>query len=386
MPWKECRVVHERMRFIVAVDEDDEPFAELCRRFGISRKTGYKWIERYEKAGPGGLEDKPSVAHCRPHRLNDEIADLFVSTRKEHPTWGPKKLRAFVGTTHPDIIVPAASTIGEVLKSHGLIRPRRRRLRVPLHTRPLESSAMPNGTWCADFKGHFALGNGQRCHPLTITDEYSRYLLACEGMVEPRVEPVMVQFERVFKEFGLPERIRTDNGAPFASMTFGGLSKLSIWWIKLGILPERIEPGKPEQNGRHERMHRTLKDEATKLTRATMVEQQRAFDYFRHEYNDIRPHEALQQKPPAKFYTTSGRAFPEMPKSPEYGSDFIVRKMDECGRLVRRGKNILQTRLLAHEPVGLREIDDARWDVYFGPVLLGTLNETGKEPRFHRAN
>ena len=378
--------MHERMRFIVAVDECDEPFAELCRRFGISRKTGYKWLERYEAIGPEGLEDKPPVSHQCPHRLSDEIADLFVLARKAHPTWGPKKLRAFIQATQPEIVVPAASTIGELLKNHGLIHPRRRRLRVPLHTKPLESGIMPNGTWCADFKGHFALGNGKRCHPLTITDEYSRYLLACEGMDEPKTEGVTAQFERCFREFGMPQRIRTDNGAPFASNTVGGLSKLSVWWIKLGITPERIEPGKPEQNGRHERMHRTLKDETTKPARATLAEQQRAFDYFRHEYNDIRPHEALQQKPPSKVYTTSGRAFPEMPKSPEYGDDFVVRKMDECGRLVRRGKNVLQTRLLAHEPVGLREVGDARWNVYYGSVMLGTLDETDKEPRFQRAS
>jgi len=373
------------MRFIVAVDEGDEPFAELCRRFGISRKTGYKWLERYETSGPGGLEDKPPVARNRPHRLDDELADLFVLARKEHPTWGPKKLRAFVSAQRPELVVPASSTIGELLKNRGLIRPRRRRLRVPLHSSPLESSARPNGVWCPDVKGHFALGEGKRCHPLTITDEYSRYLLTCEGMYEPKNKPVRDHFERVFREFGVPERIRTDNGVPFATNAAGGLSPLSLWWIKLGIVPERIEPGKPEQNGRHERMHRTLKDEATKPACATMAEQQREFDRFRHEYNDLRPHEALQQKPPAKVYATSARAYPETLKSPEYGSDFIVRKTDEAGRLSRPGKLLLLYRPLAREPVGLREVDDARWEVFYGPVELGILDETGKEPRFLRA-
>lgn len=375
----------ERMRFIVAVAEGDESFTELCGRFGISRKTGYKWVERYESLGPAGLEDKPPVARNHPHRLNDELADLFVETRKLHPTWGPKKLRAFVADRHPELVVPAASTIGELLKSRGQIRPRRRRLRVPLHTSPLSSSDRPNSTWCADFKGHFALGDRTRCHPLTITDDYSRYLLACEGMHDPKGKPVCEHFKRVFREFGMPERIRTDNGAPFASKAPGGLSELSVSWIKLGIIPERIEPGKPEQNGRHERMHRTLKAEATQPPRATMAEQQRVFDHFRHEYNDIRPHEALEQKAPAKAYVTSARPFPEAPRSPEYGDDFIVRKVDDCGRLIRRGVVHRLTRLISLEPVGLREVDDGRWEVFYGPVLLGTIDETGKEPRFSRA-
>lgn len=224
-----------------------------------------------------------------------------------------------------------------------------------------------------------------RCHPLTISDDCSRYLLKCEGLREPKTKPVREQFERVFQEFGVPERIRTDNGSPFASTGLGGLTELSVWWIKLGITPERIEPGEPQQNGRHERMHRTLKQEATQPPCMTMLEQQRVFDRFRHEYNDVRPHEALGQRPPARFYTTSARAYPQWPKSPEYGSGFTVRKVDDLGRLVRRGTKLWQTSLLALEPVGLREVDDGRWEVFYGPVLLGTIDETGKEPRFHRA-
>lgn len=373
------------MRFIVAVAEGDEPFAELCRQFGVSRKTGYKWVERYESLGPAGLEDKPPIASKHPHRLDDELADLYVQARKDHPTWGPKKLRALIADRHPELVVPAASTIGELLKSRGLIRPRRRRLRVPLHTSPLSSSDRPNSIWSADFKGHFALGNRSRCYPLTITDDYSRYLLACEGMIKTDGEPVRDQFERVFREFGVPERIRTDNGSPFATTAPGGLSELSVWWIKLGIVPERIDPGEPQQNGRHERMHRTLKAEATQPAGETMAEQQRKFDHFRHEYNDIRPHEAHGQKPPARFYATSARAYPGSPKSPEYGDGFVVRKADEQGRLLLRGTKHRLTRRLSFEPIGLREVDDGRWEVFYGPVLLGTIDETGKEPTFLRA-
>jgi putative transposase len=376
--------VDERVRFIAAVAESDEPFAGLCRQFGVSRKTGYKWLARYELYGPGALEDRAPVAKLHPQRLPDLVADEIVKARKEHPTWGPKKLRALLGEEHPELVVPAASTIGELLKRRGLIRPRRRRLRVPLHSSPLQPSDRPNGLWAADFKGHFALGDRSRCHPLTISDDFSRYLLKCEGMSEPKHAPVQAQFELAFREFGMPERIRSDNGSPFASNSLGGLTALSVWWIKLGIVPERIEPGKPEQNGRHERMHRTLKDEATKPPGATLVEQQRAFDRFRHEYNDLRPHEALGQKPPAKLYVTSGRAYCGRLREPEYGDDVIVRKADERGRLARKGRLLRLAPCLRHEPIGLRAIADGRWELLYGPVLLGVLDETRGEPRIER--
>jgi transposase InsO family protein len=372
------------MRFIVAIAEDDEPFAEVCRRFGISRKTGYKWVERYEQIGPSGLEALRPVARSQPHRLADAVADLVVQARKQHPFWGPRKLKAWLSAEHPELTLPAASTIGELLKSRGLIRPRRRRLRVPLHTSPLSSCDRPNALWCADFKGHFALGDKSRCHALTITDGYSRYLLACEALCEPKTAPTREQFERVFREFGLPERLRTDNGAPFASKALGGLSDLAVWWIKLGIVPERIEPGHPEQNGRHERMHRTLGEEAANPPGATRAEQQRAFDRFRHEYNDQRPHEALGQKPPAKVYVTSARVYPERLREPEYDREFVVRRLDPQGRLMRRGTHLKLARALAMEPVGLREIDDGRWHVFYGPILLGTLDDTASKPRFLR--
>ncbi len=374
----------ERMRFIVAIAEDDDPFAEICRRFGISRKTGYKWLERYEQSGPSGLEARRPVARSQPHRVADAVADLVVQARKEHPFWGPRKLKAWLASNHPELALPAASTLGELLKSRGLIRPRRRRLRVPLHCSPLASCDRPNALWCVDFKGHFALGDKSRCHPLTLTDGYSRYLLACEGMCEPKAAPVRVQMERVFREFGLPERIRSDNGAPFASQALGGLSALSVWWMKLGILPERIEPGHPEQNGRHERMHRTLGEESTEPPGATLAEQQRAFDRFRHEYNDQRPHEALGQKPPSKLYVPSARVYPERLREPEYGRDVLVRRLDSQGRLTRRGTRLTLTPLLAMEPVGLRELDTDRWDVFYGHVRLGILDETTLVPRLLR--
>lgn len=384
MPWKESRDVNERMKFIVAIADGDESFSELCRNFGISRKTGYKWLERYEKIGPSGLENRLPVAKNHPHRTPNEVADLLVQTRKDHPFWGPKKLHAFLMSANPNLVLPALSTIGEILKNRGLIRPRRRRLRVPLHTNPLGSSERPNAIWCADYKGHFALGDRSRCHPLTISDEYSRYLFACEGMPEPKTACARTHFERVFREFGMPERIRTDNGAPFATKAPGGLSELSVWWLKLGIHPERIEPGKPEQNGRHERMHRTLKEEVTQPPCGTMAEQQRAFDRFRREYNDLRPHEALGQKPPAKVYARSARAYPERPSSPEYDESYQVRRACSRGRFLWRGQSYSLSTLVASEPIGLLAVDDGLWEVYYGPVHLGTLDERKNETLFIR--
>lgn len=386
MPWKETSRVDGRMAFIVDVQTKDEPFSVLCRRYGISRTTGYLWVERYEAFGPSGLEDRAPVASTHPNQLPDAVGDRIVLARKEHPTWGPKKLRAWLSEQHPELVLPAASTIGELLKRRGLVRPRRRRLRVPLHADPLDPCARPNAVWCADFKGHFALGDKSRCHGLTITDGFSRYLLKCEALSEPTTAPVCVQFRFAFQEFGLPDRIRTDNGAPFASAALGGLSALSVWWIKLGIVPERIEPGHPEQNGRHERMHRTLKAEATQPPGADLAEQQRLFDRFRYEYNDVRPHEALEQKPPSRLYVSSARPYPERPRSPEYGQEFLVRKTDAQGRLKRKGKNLVLAPFLGTEPIGLRPIDEDRWELFYGPVPLGVLDETHAEPRILRTD
>ena len=248
MPWKEIRPVDERVRFIAAVKEDPRGnFAELCRRFGIHRSKGYKWLQRYRELGPAGLEDRLPLARSCPHKTPDVVVDRIVAIRKEHPWDGPKKLRErlIAAGLEPER-VPAASTIGEILDRYGLIRPRRARLRVPPHPSPLEPCSEPNELWCVDFKGHFACGDGQRCHPLTITDAASRFLIKCEALTQAKHEPTQRQFELAFREFGLPSRIRSDNGAPFATNTLGGLSRLSVWWIQLGIVPERIECRRPK--------------------------------------------------------------------------------------------------------------------------------------------
>lgn len=377
MPWKETSSVDERLRFIALVNESDETFAELCRQFGISRKTGYKWVERYEQVGPRGLEERRPVAHTFPQATPTAVLDALLALRKERPTWGPKKLRVCLEGMGLER-VPATSTLGELLKKHGLIRPRRRRVYTPTTPTTLAVAEQPNDTWCIDFKGHFGLGDKTRCHPLTLTDQVSRYLLKCEGLARPDEASVRLHMERAFYEFGLPLRIRSDNGPPFATLGVGGLSALSVSWIKLGITPERIEPGKPQQNGRHERMHKTLKAEATVPPKGELSEQQRILDRFRHEYNDERPHEALGQRTPASRYSVSRRRMPSKPASPEYPETMIVRRLNEQGRLKFGGGYTVLSKLIASEPVGLMSITDNVWEVYYGPVVLGRVSIDNK--------
>jgi putative transposase len=385
MPWKETRPVDERIRFIAAVKEDPRGnFTRLCQRFGISRAKGYKWLARYEEQGPAGMEDRKPAPRTCPHRTAEDVADLVVELRKKYPFDGPKKLRQQLITLHPTALVPAASTIGDILKRAGLVRPRRMRLRVPPSTSPLGEASEPNAIWCADFKGHFATGDGTRCYPLTVSDACSRYLIKCEGLVEPRYKPVREQFELAFREFGLPLKIRTDNGPPFASKSLGGLSHLQVWWLQLGIMPERIEPGHPEQNGRHERMHRTLKEQTASPPKASFVEQQRCFDAFRADYNDRRPHEALGQKPPATCYEPSRRAMPERLRVPEYGDDFKVRHADSGGYFGWKGDYLLAGSPLANQPLGLRQTDDDEWELHYGPLLLGYVLLRNGKPMIER--
>ena len=372
----------ERMRFVVRWSEEEGNFSALCREFRVSRKTGYKWLERCEREGPGGLEDRDPIARKCPHRTAEAVEDELVVARKAHPFWGPRKVRAWlVGRdAAADDALPAISTIGEIFKRRGLLRPRKRRLRVPIAPLPRAEAAGPNEIWSTDFKGHFALGDRSRCHPLTIADVYSRYSLKCEGFANPREEPVREQFELAFREFGLPARMRSDNGVPFASTAPGGLTRLVVWWVKLGIVPERIDPGHPEQNGRHERFHRTLKEEATKPPRADLASQQRRFDEFRREYNEERPHESLEDRPPGRIYALSMRPFPATLRGPEYDAETIVRRADDAGRISWKGTLLRLTRCLENEPVGLREIDDGRWEVRYGPVVLGVIDARGPKP------
>jgi putative transposase len=385
MPWKEIRPVDERVRFIAAVQEDPKGnFAQLCRAFGIHRSKGYKWLQRYRELGPAGLEDRKPIAATCPHKTADGVVDRIVALRKEHPFDGPKKLRVRLQNLGEGADVPAASTIGEILDRHGLIRPRRARLRVPPSPSPLEPCSAANDVWSVDFKGHFACGDQTRCHPLTMSDGASRYLIKCEALTEPTDVQVRPHFERAFREFGLPMRLRSDNGPPFATKALGGLSRLSVWCIQLGIVPERIEPGQPQQNGRHERMHRTLKEQTANPPAATIVEQQRVFDRFRADYNEHRPHEALEMKTPASHYEPSLRAMPDRPREPEYGQGFTVRRVKVNGRFSWLGHELRVGILLAAQPVGLREIDNDEWELFYGPLLIGYVLAREGKPQLER--
>jgi len=365
----------ERTKFVVAVESGEFSFAEQCRRFGISRKTGYKWLDRFSRDGLSGLEDLSRAPHCCPHETPRELAEAILCLKHKYPNWGPRKLRHKLYMLEPDKDWPANSTIGELLDRHGLVTPRKVRRRVPPSSAPLSHCQQSNDVWSADFKGQFQLGSRQWCYPLTVSDNHSRYLLACQGLLHPNDQGVRKQFERLFAEFGLPAAIRTDNGTPFASKALGGLTRLSIWWIKLGIRPERIKPGKPQQNGRHERMHRTLKQAATQPASANMSAQQKRFSLFMQEYNDERPHEALDNKTPAMVYTPSQRKMPSRLPGIEYDDEKVIRQVRTTGEIKWKGGLYFLSETLVGEPVGLQEIGCDRWQVYFGSVPLGILDE-----------
>lgn len=375
MPWREVCPMDERTRFIVECLRGEETMTELCRRYEISRKTGYKWWERFRDGGQPALVDRSRAPQGHPNATADPVVAMLIDARKSHPTWGPRKLLAWLHGKYPRLAWPSASTVGEVLKRHGMTRPQRARRCTTPYAAPFVGCDAPNAVWCADFKGGFALGNGRRCNPLTISDAYSRYLLRCEGLTlmdEHRVRPV---FESAFCEFGLPIAIRTDNGPPFATVAAGGLSRLAIWWIKLGIRPERIRPAKPQENGRHERMHRTLKAETTKPPEPTLADQQRAFDRFRRVYNHERPHEALGQNPPWTVYEASPRRYPVTLQEPEYPKDFVVRSVSPKGMIKWKSRELYLAETLAGEQIGIQQIEDNRWRVQFADVPLGDLED-----------
>jgi len=352
---------------------------QLSKMYEVSRKTIYKWTGRYDTEGPAGLDERSRAPKSHPNATPLKVAREIVAAKLRHERWGPKKVLVWLEEHHPGELWPAASTIGEILKREGLVRSRKRKRRTPPYIEPFNECRRPNAVWSADFKGQFRMGDGGLCYPLTISDNYSRYLLLCRGLRHPTHEETKPWFEEVFKEYGLPEAIRTDNGAPFASVGLGGLSKLSVWFIKLGIKPERIEPGHPEQNGRHERMHRSLKEATAKPPKRDIKEQQIAFDEFVLEYNDERPHEALGQKTPASYYRPSLRPYPVKVPEVEYHSNVIVRRVRHNGEIRWRGELIYVSEALAGEPVALKQKEEHLWEIRFSSYPLGVLNElTGR--------
>jgi len=387
MPWKETSAMDQRVQLIADWLSGEYRKTELCRIYGVSRPTADKWIGRYAESGLPGLEELGRGPHHHPNQTAADLRALIVQTKLQRQHWGPKKVLDWLRRERPELKWPADSTAGEILKRAGLVQARKRRRRVAPYSEPFRECRAPNQSWSADFKGDFVLGNGRRCYPLTISDNFSRYLLLCRALERPRYEEVRCWFEWVFREAGLPEVIRTDNGVPFASLALGGISQLSKWWIKLGIKPERIQPGKPAQNGRHERMHRTLK--AAVGAQRDLQQQQRRYDPFLEEYNWERCHEALQRKTPGSVHCTSPRSYPAKLSEVQYESGVTVRQVRHNGEIKWRGELIYVSEVLAKEPVGLKPIDDHKWEVRYSFHRLGVLDEKTKNispaTAWHRA-
>lgn len=376
MPWLETAPVDERIRFIQDALSDRFTMSELCARYGVSRRIGYKWLARYEEEGRRGLRDRSRAPHHCPHRIKAELAELLCAQRREHPHWGARKLLRILTTRHPQLTGwPAPSTAADLLARRGLVQRRRRR-------RPHEHPGVvpptthaPNDLWTADFKGQFRTGNGVYCFPLTIADQHTRFLLTCHGLLSTQTVTARPVFERTFRAFGLPRAIRTDNGVPFASQAIHGLSFLNVWWLRLGIRHQRIQPGRPQQNGAHERMHRTLKRQVVRPVQRTGAAQQRAFDAFRHEYNTVRPHEWLNQDTPASRYAPSPRPYPARLPAIEYPGHFLVKKITTGGTFRFHNKVLYVANALTDQHIGLEETEDGLWAIYFTSVLIATLNE-----------
>lgn len=366
--------MRERQRMVTLYETGRYTVTELAQQFVVSRKTVYKWLERYAEAGEEGLRDRSRAPLLHPNATPDEMVAEVVRAKLAHPRWGPRKLQPGPDAA-PEVAAawPAPSTRGAILARQGLTVPRRRHRRVVPYTQPFARCDRPNAVWCADFKGWFRTQDGQRCDPLTVSDAHSRLLVCCQGLPKPDYAHVRPALEAIFRENGLPEAIRTDNGPPFASVGVGGLSPLSIWWIKLSIIPERIQPGHPEQNGRHERLHGTLKRECCHPPAPTLETQQTRFDEFRKEYNTERPHEALGQRPPATIYTPSLRSYPSQLTDPCYPSDAQVRRVRSTGQIKWRGELVFVGEALRGEVIGIQESTNG-WLAYFGPIALGFVD------------
>ena len=379
MTWKASGVVEERMRFVLEWEAGEQTVTELCGRYGISRKTGYKILGRWQQQRVAGLPDHSRAPQRHPNQMAAEIEQAVLELRRRHPRWGPRKLRRWLQNHEPGRRWPAASTMGELLARAGLTHARRGGRKTPPYTQPLAAADAANQVWCMDFKGWFRTRDGERIDPLTLSDACSRYLLRCQAVNDCGTEAVRAICEAAFREYGMPRALRTDNGPPFAARGVAGLSRLSLWWMKLGIVPERIQPGHPEQNGRHERMHRTLKAETATPPAANRRQQQREFDRFRREYNQERPHEALDMATPANRYQPSPRAYPDHLPEAEYDSSWLVRRVYPHGQFFWRGDDIFLGKALAGERIALQAVDDRYWRVYFARVPIAYLDEGKKK-------
>jgi len=367
-------VVDERTRFVLERERNEQTMTELCEIYGISRETGYYWLRRFRQGGLEALQDLSRAPERHPNQTSAVIEAAVLELRREHMSWGPRKLKSALERRSPNRVWPATSTIGAMLAREGLVVARKKRRRVPPYTAPFAAADAPNRVWCADFKGWFKTRDGTRIDPLTISDACSRYLLRCQSVEKTNTDQVQAIFESAFRECGLPEGIRTDNGAPFASRAIAGLSRLAVWWMKLGIVPERIAAGHPEQNGRHERVHRTLKQETASPPSATRRAQQASFDRFRREYNEERPHEALQMQTPGAVYARSEREYPARVPEPEYDNGFLVRRVQRHGEFSWRHEHVFVSETLEGQSIGLRQKDDRFYDVYFAAFPIARFD------------
>lgn len=374
MPWKKMSTMDQKIQMVADWQSQYLSITNLSLKYSLSRPTIYKWLKRYEEFGIDGLKEQSRRPLSSPNQTQDDMVELIVKEKLKNRKRGPKKVYYQLKTQHPHIDLPSPSTIGEWLKKHGLVNKRKKRLRVPPYTEPFMECQSPNAVWSVDYKGQFYTKDTRVCYPLTISDNYSRYLLKCRGLPGPRYHETKAVFETVFRQYGLPDAIRMDNGTPFTGKCLGGLSRLSIWWIRLGIIPERIDKGCPQQNGRHERMHRTLKEEAIYPVSRNMKEQQERFDLFLIDYNNNRPHEALGQDTPGNYYQPSIRPYVEKPVMPGYDLDYAVRHVCHSGEIKFKGGIYYLTQLLTGQPVGLKEVADGQWTIYYSFQQIGTLD------------
>jgi putative transposase len=375
MPWRERLPMDERVQFMGDYQRELFTVTELCDRYGVSRKTGYKWLARYAADGAAGLAVRSSRPKQSPQATAAPIATAIVRLRTRYPRWGGKKILAVLGEREPTWVLPAVSTANDILKRAGLVTAARGR-------RPLGHAGYvatpvtePNRVWTADFKGQFRTTDAELCYPLTVCDAWSRYLVRCFALRRPTTGDTQAVFRRAFAEYGLPDRIRTDNGEPFAAASLGRLSRLSVWWIRLGIYPELIQPASPYQNGAHERMHRTLKAETTRPPAPNLIAQQERFARFRRRYNQERPHEALGQRPPGRLYRPSTRPMPTQLTPMIYPGHYELRRVSPPGVMSWHSKNIVISTVLIGETIGLEPVDDGEWDLHFGPIRLGRFDE-----------
>lgn len=375
MPWNQTDRVKERLRFVAQAQEGLYSMAELCARYGVSRQTGYTTLKRYDNLGVDGLKDgSHAPKHC-PHRITKEVREVLLEARRRHPNWGPRTLLSWLKPRHPGQVFPAASTVGDLYSRELLVKRRTRRRNWSQPGRTHVAVSGPNDLWTIDFKGEFRTRDGQLCYPLTIADAHTRFLLAVDGLPSTAHAGAQVVVERVFREYGLPAVIRSDNGGPFATQAIAGLSRLNVWWTQLGIKQDRIAPGRPDQNGSHERMHLTLKQDTVWPPQPDAQAQQGRFDGFRSEFNQERPHQALGMKTPGSLYVPSQRELPEQLPEPEYPGHCVIRQVRANGILHFRDRSIFLSELLIGHRIALEEIADGVWSIYFYDLLLARLDE-----------